>query len=167
MSTAMIQTFRAKFPELQAVEVAVLSNGKPTDEHGFVVTESGRIIDADTFLALYEPAQTVGDSATRAKRPYHRKVKAKAKAEKPRKVAEPPESEAPPARPEPERQTIAGAIRQALANGPKDLRAMTDYVQAHGFESADERQVGNNAYQLRRAGKIAHSDNGIYSLPEA
>ena len=51
------QTFCAKFPEVEAFEVAVLDTaGHPTESHGFVLTGTGQIIDSETFLMLYGQA---------------------------------------------------------------------------------------------------------------
>ncbi len=167
----MLQQFRAKFPTIDALEVAVLDHGKPTDEHGYVPTGTGQIIDAATFLALYEPAQPVTDSGRRRGRPpgkkHGRPKKTAAKAapapmKRAKKV-----TAAQPVEVKPERPTIANGIRAAVANGPKDIRAITDYLQTHGHPEVDERQVGNSAYQLRRSGDLTHYDNGTYGLAEA
>jgi hypothetical protein len=159
----MIQTFRARFPELQAIEVAVLDNGKPTDEHGYVHAGTGQIIDAATFLSLYEPTQPAADSGKPTKRAYKRQaapVAAPARVVKPRT----PKPTRAAAVPKPERPSVSAAVRAALADGPKDLAAIIEYVQTHGFNGVEDRNISNIVYQLRRAGQLLHNDNGTYAL---
>ncbi len=182
-----IQQFKAKFPTMDVIEVAVLENGQPTDEHGYVQTGTGQIIDAATFLALYERAQPVMDSGKRrrGRPPEPAKLKAapaaRHRAAKPagkpaaKPVAKPAATVAakrksPPPKSEiakPERATYASAIRACLAGGPKKLADIVEYVQNHGFEGVEDRNISNMVYQLRYTNQVIHAEDGTYTLPGA
>lgn len=53
-----MQSFAARYPNVEAVEIAPIIDGEVSDERHFVITTgdgSRAMIDADTFRSLYQP----------------------------------------------------------------------------------------------------------------
>ena len=102
----MMQRFQAKYPRLEAIEVAVITSG----EHGFVLrnTDVDVIVEARVFLALYEPVSNGGKPTARRGRKPH----AVKSAPKSRRLGRPP------AEPGPNDETVTARILAALSKKP-------------------------------------------------
>jgi len=176
-----VRTFHARAVDIQAVEVAVIADGKPTDEHAFVTIPGGTLMDAATFLALYrEAGQPVVDSgpveAPKKKRgrPPGSGKKQKAVARKvarPAKPARPASVLAAEFRPPVAKPragtggapTLAGMIRTALGGGPKDLSGIQAHVNS-GPLTIEDHLIANALYQMKYMKYVTRDEAGLYSL---
>lgn len=155
MTERAIQHFRANFPIAEAIEVAVIENGEPGNERGFVLRESGQIIDAETFLLLYEPAQPASDSGKRAPA----KKKAASRGAKRTSKAAPPASSARDGH-----VSTWDLCRQALLEKPVTTDQCTVYVQKHGKPEVGHQTVYAVLWAKRKVGVVKDDDNGVWSL---
>ena len=173
-----VRTFHARSIDIQAVEVAVIADGQPTDEHAFVAIPGGTLMDAATFLALYVAAVAVPDIGPdpepKKKQRAAEKTAPRVSARKVARPAKPSRSAAmlasefrpPVAKPVDQRggaPTMSGLIRSALAGGARNLEAIIGFVNS-GKDTFEDRSISNVLYQMKYTHQVVRDEAGLYSL---
>jgi hypothetical protein len=144
----MFQQYRVKHATVEACEVALVVDGRPSTDRQFVINGIG-VIDRETFLSMYEPTAVAVPTPAPSqlvRRKATKKVAAK-RAAAPQPITEPRPAPSP-------KLTMRDAVRQAVAERPRTNIEIAARVRELGVEG-DSKVISTVTCQLR-------SDNEMY-----